>query len=406
MRYLASLVILLLPSIAAAEPTEPAEIQLDEPAPPPAVPSVRAKWIEPYGAIAGGLNYESVHATGNDGAQHPTVAISRMGVRGGVGEHVTFASSFEASMGGAMGYGASVWEGQAALAIRDQYLRYRRGGATFAVGRMDDPASIDFVSKHMGDLLYADGYSRDPLLYSGADRGNGIFGTYDVTDWLTAGLTFHSTNPTGITGTLVVGGKLSVFDRPFYLASAQVGRSSDNTPDQNLHIYFGTPSLRIHTDHFQANLAVQLYSLDTQVATSDDQTVRGYNLRASVRGDFPVAMGTVQPFANASSNRNEILDPIDSKYRLPDLYRSYEVSTGVDWDFAKRGGIGFEYAMIDSKDPDQHTRLHYLNLGSTWWIEPSVAIGVRAAVVARQVGGEMETTGSRSLFVTARLVLE
>jgi hypothetical protein len=50
-------------------------------------------------------------------------------------------------------------------------------------------------------------------------------------------------------------------------------------------------------------------------------------------------------------------------------------------------------------------RQHYLNLGTTYWIEDSLAIGVRAAVFAQQISGEMMTTGSRSLFVTARLVL-
>lgn len=400
------LALLLSSSIARADELElePIDVSTSTPAPPP--PPVREKWIEPYGAIAGGLNYESLHDAGTASPQHPTVAVSRLGLRGGVGEHVTFASSFEVSMGGPMGYGASVWEGQAAIAIRDQYVRYRRAGAMIAVGRMDDPASIDFVSEHIGDLLYADGYARDPLLYAGADRGNGIFGSYDLTDHLTAGLTFHSTNPTGITGTLVIGGKLSVFDRPFYLASAQVGRSSDNLPDQNLHIYFGTPSLRWHSEHLDVNTAVQLYALDTQVATSDDQTIRGYNLRLSVRGRIPVAVGVLAPFVNASSNRNEILDGTSSKYREPQLYRSYEVSAGVDWDPSRRGGIGFEYARIDAHDPDEHTRLHYFNLGATYWIEKAFAVGIRGAILADQVGGAMATTGSRSLLATARLVLE
>ena len=240
----------------------------------------------------------------------------------------------------------------------------------------------------------------------GADRGNGLWASYDVTPHARVGLTVHSTNPTGITGTLIIGGKLMPFDRPFYLAAAQVGNSQNNLPDQNLHIYFGSPSAMIHYDHFQAQTEVQLYSLDTQESIMSDQPIRGYNLRLGAKTWFDTAAGRVTPFANVSRNRNEILDPTDSKYRLPDLFTSYTVSAGVDLDYQKHNGIGFSYAMVDTREPDQHVRQHYLNLGTTYWIEDSLAIGVRAAVFAQQISGEMVTTGSRSVFVTARLLLD
>ena len=373
----------------------------------PVLPPKPEKWIEPYGAIAGGLMLESLHqAPGqHTGTQNPTVAISRLGVRGGIGPHITYASEFEAALGGPLGYGASVWEGQAALAVWDQFVRYTRAGWSVAAGRIEDPASVDFVSEHMGNLLYADLFTRDPLLYSGYDRGNGIWGSYDLTRHLTAGLTFHSTNPTGITGTLEIGGKLQPFDRPFYLAAAQVGNSQNNLPDQNLHIYFGSPSVMLHYEHFQAQAEVQMYSLDTQEAINTDQTIRGYNFRLGARAPLDTSAGTVTPFVNVSRNKNEILDPTDSKYRLPDLFRSYTVSAGLDWDYQRHNGVGFSYAMVDTREPDQHVREHYLNLGATYFIEDSLAIGVRGAVFAQQISGEMVTTGNRSLFVTARLVL-
>ena len=399
---------LFVPSIALADTGD--EVEMDPPAvaeaapvPAPMPPPKPEKWIQPFGAIAGGVNLQSLHNAPTDhaSAQNPTVAVSRLGVEGGVGEHITYASEFEASLGGAQGYGGSVWEGQAAIAIWDQYVRYKRAGASFTVGRMADPASIDYFSEHVGDLLLADMYTRDPLLYSGADRGNGLQGSYDITPWLTAGLTVHSTNPTGITGTLEIGGKLQPFDRPFYLASAAVGNNQSNLPDQNLHIYFGSPSLILHTEHIQAQTELQMYSLDTQVASNQDQTIRGYNLRAGVRGEF----GAFSPFVNFSHNKNEILDPVDSLYRLPDLFRSYTVSGGLDWNYLDHDGVGFQYAMVDTREPGNHTRMHYFNLGTSYWIEKSLAVGVRAAVFAQQISGEMMTTGSRSLFVTARLVL-
>jgi hypothetical protein len=392
--------LLLISSVAYAEDAI-TEATVVEPAKP-------KKWIEPYGAIAGGMRMESLHqpADAQRGTQNPTVAVSRLGLRGGYGEHISFASELEAALGGPQGYGASVWEGQAALAVRDQFVKYARAGASIAAGRIADPASFDYVSSHIGDLLYTDLYTRDPLLYSGADRGNGIIGTFAINDHVTTGLTFHSTNPTGITGTLIIGGKLQPFDRPFYLASAAVGNNQNNLPDQNLHIYFGSPSVRVHYDNFEAQSEVQLYTLDTQQSIADDQTIRGYNLRLGGRAWTHTPVGKLIGFANVSRNRNEILDPVDSKYRLPDLFRSYTVSAGVDVDYLRKNGVGFEYAMVDTKEPDQHVRLHYINLATTYWIEDVLAIALRGSIYAQQIGGEMMTTGSRSLFVTARLVLE
>ena len=419
-----ALVLLAFPALAHADdkviemPPDPVRVATVEEAvaPEPVAvekkeevqPAKKNQWIEPYGAIAGGFRMESLHQPADKqvGAQNPTVAVSRLGLRGGVGEHITFASEFEAALGGPLGYGSSVWEGQAALAVRDQYVKYSRAGGSIAAGRIADPASFDYVSAHLGDLLYTDLYTRDPLLYSGADRGNGIIGTYDLGEHVTTGLTFHSTNPTGITGTLIIGGKLQPFDRPFYLASAAVGNNQNNLPDQNLHIYFGSPSVRVHFDHVEAQTEVQMYSLDTQQAVSDDQTIRGYNLRLGGRAWTQTPIGTLTGFANVSRNRNEILDPVDSKYRLPDLFRSYTVSAGADLDYLRKNGIGFEYAMADTKEPDQHTRLHYLNLATTYWIEDSLAISLRGSIYAQQISGEMMTTGSRSVFLTARLVLD
>jgi len=277
---------------------------------------------------------------------------------------------------------------------------------SLAAGRIADPASFDFVSAHVGDLLYSDIYTRDPLLYAGADRGNGLFASYAITNRLTVAGTFHSTNPTGITGTLVIGGKLTPFDRPFYLAAAQVGNSQNNLPDQNLHIYFGSPSVLWHSPHLDAQVEAQLYTLDTQESIDDDQTIRGYNLRAGARGHVLTALGTLSPFVNVSRNKNEILDPVDSKYRLPDLFRSYTLTTGADLDVAGKTGIGFQYALVGTREPDHRTREHYLSLGTSYWIDDAVAIGLRASVFAQQISGEAMTTGSRSVFLTARLVVE
>jgi hypothetical protein len=422
----------LIPAVATADPAPKVFGPEPPPAPPPAPVDVaavdephqiemapdrlvrqaearpRGRWIEPYGAIAGGMHLQSFNQPPDiqTAEQNPTVAVSRLGIRGGAGSHVTFASEFEAALGGPLGYGSSVWEGQAAIAIRDQYVRYTRSGFSIAAGRIADPASYDYVSAHLGDLLYTDLYTRDPLLYSGADRGNGLFASYQLGEHVTLAGTFHSTNPTGITGTLAIGGKLQPFDRPFYLAAAQVGNSQNNLPDQNLHIYFGSPSVLFASKYVEAKAEIQMYTLDTQVAIDEDETIRGYNLRFNIRGRIPTPVGRVSPFFNVSRNRNEILDPTDSQYRLPELFRSYTFSLGSDLDIHEKSGLGASYAMVDTREPGHHVREHYLNLGASYWIEDSFAFGLRASVFAQQIAGEPMTTGSRSVFATARVVLD
>lgn len=381
---------LLVPATAAAEPPD-----YD---------------IDPIIQIAGGVRFEQLEQTPAETAQarHPTVAVSRLGLFGRVGEHITFASEFEASLGGGLGYGASVWEGQASLAVRSQYVRYTRGRLNVAAGRIVDESTFDFVSHHVADLLLTDVYTRDPLLFSGADRGTGLFAGYAVTDNLDLGLAFHSTNPTGLTGTLLIGGELQPFDRPFYLAAAQVGRSQTSLPDQNLHIYFATPSASWHDEHLEAKAAVQLYTLDTQMAIRDDDTIRGYNVRADLMGKF--IDGRLRPFVNLSRNENEMLDAIDATMRIPETYHSYVLSGGVDFDYQGDNGVGVQYAVIDLHEPadglDQHVREHYVNIGTTYWIEPTLSVGLRAAAFIRQVAGEEMSTGHRSLFLTARLMLD
>ncbi|HEY5944166.1 MAG TPA: hypothetical protein VIV40_01685, partial [Kofleriaceae bacterium] len=132
----------------AINSTEPTPAVTDKAPEPAVVEKKKDRYIEPFIAIAGGMRLESLHQPDSvdRGTQNPTVAVSRLGVRGGVGEHISFSSEFEAALGGPLGYGASVWEGQAAIAIRDQWVRYKRAGFAIAAGRIADPASFDYTS--------------------------------------------------------------------------------------------------------------------------------------------------------------------------------------------------------------------------------------------------------------------
>jgi hypothetical protein len=366
------------------------------------------KLVTPYVVIAGGLRFEDLQLREGQTVQSRymvTTALSRFGVRGRVGERITFASEMEAGMGGPLGNGASVWEGQAHLTVRDQWVQYTRGGVSTSFGRITDLATIDFVSAHVADLLLADQYTRDPLLYSGANRGNGVMVRYRPTPELDMGLALHSTNPTGITGTVVIGGQLFPFDRPFYLAAAAVGRSETSLPDQNLQLYMATPSVTYSDAMFEAKAAAQVYALDTRISTGDDERIFGYNFRASLRLKLLDA-GQLAPFVNVSRNENEMLEPMDATIKRVETFTVYTLTGGVDYAIAGKNGVGVQYALVRQDEPGvNRIRDHYLNVGGTYWLEESLSIGARLGWWIRDERNQDELYGHRSVFVTGRLLL-
>jgi hypothetical protein len=374
---------------------------------PPLVTGALGKLVTPYVVIAGGLRFEDLQLREGQTLQSRyvvTTALSRFGVRGRVGERVTFASELEAGMGGPLGNGASVWEGQAHLTVRDQWVQYARGGVGVTFGRLTDLATIDFVSTHVADLLLADQYTRDPLLYSGANRGNGLMVRYRPIPALDLGLALHSTNPTGITGTVLIGGQLFPFDRPFYLAAAAVGRSESSLPDQNLQLYMTTPSVTYSDGVFEAKAAAQVYALDTRIATADDERIFGYNFRANVR--LKLLDGRVAPFVNVSRNENEMLEPMDATIKRVETFTVYTVTGGLDYAIAGQNGVGVQYAFVRQDEPGvNRVRDHYINVGGTYWLEEGLSIGARLGWWIRDERNQDETYGHRSLFVTGRLLL-
>jgi len=363
------------------------------------------RFIEPFAAISGGFRYERLQRRVGDTMQprSPTVAVSRVGARGRVGKYVSFETEFEANIGGGLGYGASVWEGQAQMSVRNQFVKYSRAGLEVAAGRITDYATIDFYSSHVADLLLTDVYTRDTLLYSGADRGTGMTASYQIEERLRAGMTFHSTNPTGLTGTLLIGGELFPYDRPFYLAAAQVGRSASTLPDQNLHIYFGTPSLWYSDDWVEVKTAAQLYQLDTQIATADDERIRGYNLRANVKGKL--LDGQLSPWFNVSRNRNEMLDPGDATVKLQDIYKVLTLGGGLDFNYSDKNGFGIQYGQVRQRSSSGNVVDHYVNVGTSYWLQEGLSLGLRLGWFARDDSSMDYLYGHTSVFGTARLLL-
>src|SRR6185295_19427863 len=126
--------------------------------------------LHPILQVAGGLEGELPWAATYRVPRLTTQMVSRFGLRAALADWIDAESEFEANAGY---HGASTWEGQAALSVRNQLIRFRGARWKVEVGRVTDEASVDYFSQHVADFLIADPFTRDPFLYTGYNRGNG-----------------------------------------------------------------------------------------------------------------------------------------------------------------------------------------------------------------------------------------
>ncbi|HEY8212158.1 MAG TPA: hypothetical protein VIG99_31970, partial [Myxococcaceae bacterium] len=217
---------LLLAVLLAADP---------EPAPPPGFHVE----LHPMLQISGGLEGELPYAPAYRAPRLTTQMVSRFGLRARLAEWIEAESELEANAGI---HGASAWEGQAALSVRNQLIRFRGARWKVEVGRVTDDASVDYFSQHVADFLVADPFTRDPFLYTGYNRGNGVLGTFDVTPSLRLGVTANAGNPVALTGSLPIGGAFTPFER-FYIQPYQaVNQVANHYPDDTFQMYLLAPS--------------------------------------------------------------------------------------------------------------------------------------------------------------------
>lgn len=365
--------------------------------------------IEPFATIVGGLKGDTVIQSPDEQRQGrvSAIALTDFGLRGTVGSLVSFESELMAN-GGTSLHGSSAWEGQAALQVRRQVVRVTGGPWMFEAGRVLDEASVNFVSAHVGDTLMQDTAVRDALLYSGINMGNGIRGTYEAVSGLRVGLTFTAGNPVATTSSLQVGGSFPPFDR-FYIQPYQaVKQSPNNYPDDTFHIMLVSPSLLYTSAYVDARAAFQGFVVDTNTSRRDDENIRGYNLRGDVR--VKLFDEALVPFANAALERNDTVQPTDVSKLAADKYQSLTVGGGVDFNYAhpfagRANGIGAQYDRVQYQVGSGNvTNLHYVNVGTTYWLNSRAALGARAAVWLRNDVG-VHDEGERSLILTLRVVL-
>ncbi len=414
-----------LSTLAYAEDEEPKEQQEPQKEPPKEAPKEAAPVeaqkapprgglkIDPFVGIAGGvkadlpINRENEHRQ----ARVSTIAISRFGLRGSATSWLSFESELMAS-GGASLHGTSSFEGQASLQLRNQLIRLTPDRFVFEVGRVTDEASVDYFSAHVADTFLQDTAVRDPLLYSGYNMGNGVRGTVKLVEGLRFGLAFNAGNPVSSTAALMVGGTFSPFDRFYSQPYQAVGKSPNNFPDDTFHMMVLTPSLLYSNQFIEAKAAFQGLVVDTDTTKSDDQNIRGYNIRANMK--LKLLNDMLVPFGNFAFTRNDTVEATNNAKLGPDKYTAVDFGGGIDFNYmphpfacpyACANGLGVQYTQIQYQTGQGNvSRLHFVNVGTSYWITDHLAFGAR---VAAWIDVEMgpQDTGERSAMMTLRYVM-
>lgn len=378
-------------------------------------------FISPVLAIAGGLQSENLLVNPNPEKESriTTVALARFGAEGRLGPYVTFRSEFERNI---RAHGSGIWEGTASMSVRDQVLRLQRWGATVEAGIILDPASVDYFSAHMGDVLLADKYTRDPLLYSGFNRGQGVQARYSR--WgLTAGLSYTEANPLSSSASFMVGGSFGgnsrFWERP-------LGNFRNGQPDDDIHFRVISPSLSYEHPWFEAKAMVQAFNINYQANSTQDPALEGYNVRGGVKlklkGMVPSLPFDAVPFFNVARVENDVVNSAAGfGNRLLDTpFDALTLSGGLDVFLFGRSGVGFNVVRVadhtpsfvpgTSGNPDREpvlaTQTTYLNVGATWWMFDQVALGARVATFEREIQDKPELR-ERDLsgFLTLRMIL-
>ena len=390
--------------------------------PPPARPRIALGddtfYIKPILAIAGGLHVENLIQTLNRNRESraTTLALTRFGFEGKLGEYVSFRSEFERNI---RAHGSGIWEGTASLSVRDQVLRLSRWGATAEAGIILDPASVDFLSTHMADTLLADKYTRDPLLYSGFNRGQGIQASYT---WkgLRAGMSYTAANPLSTSSSFQVGGTFGGGSR---LWERPLGNFRTGQPDDDLHFQMISPSPTYAHELFEAKAMFQTFDVNYQTNARTDPHIKGYNVRGNAMLKLRANLGLpllITPFVNYARVQNDVTNstPGFGDTLLETHYRANTFSAGMDVNLKGRSGVGFQFSRVSDRspsfvapsggnpatEPQTHTVQTYLNVGGTYWVTDEVAAGARYARYKKtQTGSDDEIDAS--YFFTLRMVL-
>ncbi|MEM6926127.1 MAG: porin [Myxococcota bacterium] len=371
--------------------------------------------VSAYGTFVGGGAVEIVDRRQDDVDDREnrfwTPALARLGLVGRLAEKWSINSEVEFNAGP---YGTSVWEGQAAIQVRNQFIRYDTEGLgkndrfVLEVGRVTDPASLNFFSLNIANLLLSDVLGREGLLISGFNRGNGARAAYTIADKLTAAVTVNGGNPTSTTATFAIGGTFPPFQRFYEVPWAAVGRDARGFPTSSFNTVVATPSILLRTDVIDAQVAAQFFRANTNTNVSIDELITGRNLRAGLRVK---AQDRLFVFANFSQMLNDVVE-LDNLAQVADneAYLGNVVSGGFDVRVGKRNGFGAQYELIREEERGLDPSFsHIANAGVTIGLSDAVAMSGRFAFFQlcqeQEAVENCDVNGVRQAFLTLTAVL-
>lgn len=378
--------------------------------------------LSPFITVVGGAGFEHIERGDSDDDQRQdratTLAFGRVGVFGQVGRFFSLESEVEMNAGP---HGTSVWEGQAALQVRNQLLRVELPELVFAdrlrleVGRVTDETSLNYFSRHTADQLLSDEVARLPVLLAGFNRGNGVNLRYTLFDVVTLGVTANAGNPTATTGTLMMGGTFPPFARFYEVPQSSVGRDARRFPVDSFNVMLLSPSIAVDSKWVRAHASTQLVSADTNMNSTKDAPLEGFNVRAGVDVTafddlFSEEVGGwdngLRFFLNGSRIENDVVKAQDlSKLRV-DRYEAYTGSGGFDLDLYGKSGVGVDVAAVRELEPGRPPLVTlFANVGATLWLNDLVSLSARGALQQQCLDFDCTVDGVRSVFVTGRVLL-
>jgi hypothetical protein len=384
--------------------------------------------VHPYMLLSGGLKADIIkNKPGEDRNNRiSTFALGRLGLRAKWNDLIYAESEFMAS-GGVGLHGTSAYEGQAAMQVRQQLIRVSKAGFRIEVGRLIDEASVDYFSAHVAETFLQDTAVRDPLLFSGFNLGNGIRATYAIIpNHLRVGLTFNAGNPVSNTASLMIGGAYPPFERFYTQPYQQVNQSANHFPDDTFHSMYLTPAVMIDSEYFDMKVAIQGFDVNANTNSSNDDHIRGYNVRGTARAKL--FDGMIVPFASSAYTRNDTLVATDLSKRASERYQAVNVGFGVDANIMRRfkcshdcaDGFGAQFQQVQYQIGDGLvTTQQYFNLGASYWIAPNVSLNARFAqwmieneltvtaegVALGQTRPATVTGGERSVIAALRFIM-
>ena len=307
-----------------------------------------------------------------------TLLLARFGFEGQLTDWIHFRSVFERNVGYSLSrngpVGTSVWEGTGSFQARENYIRLQRWGLSLTGGIVPDPASIDFIADATLDLYGMDPYVRDPLLFSGFNQGQGFLLRYSR--WgFTAGIGVTAGNPLVSSLAFGFGGQVSSLGTLF---SAPLRALANGIPGSDIHMVVVSPSLTFESTYFDIKVASQHYDVDIDLASDDDASLTGYNLRATAQ--VKLWQGRIRIFGTGAYRQNQQVTIPDVTTRADDDFTGAVAAAGAEFNYGRFSVGGQWYWLRTEATEDQALITNYGNFGALFWLwERSASVSLRWA---------------------------